>query len=129
LTTKIHAAVDELGNPVRLLLTGGETADITQAQALIDGFGALSIVADKGYDSNAFVLSITSRNAEAVIPSRKNRIIGREYDQHFIKIATLLNDFSIVSNSSGDWRRAMRNSRGALWRCCISSLPLSGCNN
>ena len=50
--------MDGLGNPVRLLLTGGETADITQAQALIDGFDALAIVADKGYDSDAFVISI-----------------------------------------------------------------------
>ena len=93
LTTKIHAAVDGLGNPVRLLLTGGEAADITQAQALIDGFDALSIVADKGYDSNAFVVGITSRNAEAVIPSRKNRIIGREYDQHLYKDRNLVERF------------------------------------
>ena len=85
--------MDGLGNPVRLLLTGGEAADITQAQALIDGFDALSIVADKGYDSNAFVVSITSRNAEAVIPSRKNRIIGREYDQHVYKDRNLVERF------------------------------------
>jgi transposase len=62
--------------------TGGEAADRTQAQALIDGFEASAIVADKGYDADAFVISITSQNAEAVIPGRGNRIIEREYDHH-----------------------------------------------
>jgi hypothetical protein len=40
LTSKIHAVVDALGNPVRWLLTGGEVADITQAKALLDGLQA-----------------------------------------------------------------------------------------
>jgi glutamate 5-kinase len=30
LSTKIHATVDALGNPVRLLLTPGETSEFTQ---------------------------------------------------------------------------------------------------
>ena len=85
--------MDGLGNPVRLLLTGGEAADITQANALIDGLEAMMIVADKGYDSNEFVLSIASRNAEAVIPSRKNRIIAREYDHHVYKDRNLVERF------------------------------------
>ena len=50
-------------------------------------------MADKGYDSNAFVVCITSRNAEAVIPSRKNRIIGREYDHHVYKDRNLVERF------------------------------------
>ena len=33
MTTKIHAVVDALGNPVALSLTPGQAADITQAQA------------------------------------------------------------------------------------------------
>jgi hypothetical protein len=32
LTTKIHAVVDALGNPVALTLTAGQVADIKQAQ-------------------------------------------------------------------------------------------------
>ena len=36
LTTKIHACVDALGNPLRLILTGGQVADVTQGAALID---------------------------------------------------------------------------------------------
>jgi hypothetical protein len=33
-TAKIHAAVDAVGNPVRTILTGGQQADITQAEGL-----------------------------------------------------------------------------------------------
>jgi len=32
LSTKIHAAVDALGNPVRLLLTAGQTSEYNQAE-------------------------------------------------------------------------------------------------
>jgi transposase len=35
LTTKIHAVVDALGNPLRFILTPGQASDITQAEALI----------------------------------------------------------------------------------------------
>ncbi len=38
LTTKIHAAVGALGNPVRLLLTPGQASECGQAEALLDGF-------------------------------------------------------------------------------------------
>ena len=34
--TKLHIAVDGLGNPVEFILTGGQEADINQGKALID---------------------------------------------------------------------------------------------
>ena len=34
LSTKIHAAVDALGNPVRLLLTGGQASEYGQSKVL-----------------------------------------------------------------------------------------------
>ena len=73
LTTKIHEAVDALGNPVRLLLTAGQASEYGQANALIEGFSADYVLADKGYDSDAFVQTITDSGAEPVIPSRKNK--------------------------------------------------------
>jgi len=48
LTSKIHAVVNALGNPVRWLLTGGEVADITQAKPLLDGLKTDAVLADKG---------------------------------------------------------------------------------
>lgn len=55
LSTKIHAAVDALGNPVRLLRTPGQASEYGQAQALIEGFTPEAVLADKGYDSDAFI--------------------------------------------------------------------------
>jgi len=81
-STKIHVAVDALGNPLRFILTGGQVNDITQAQALTEGFSFEHALADKGYDSNAFVESVTNSGATAVIPPRSNRKDPREYDRY-----------------------------------------------
>ena len=40
------------------------------------------MIADKGYDSDAFVEAIESRGAEAVIPPKSNRVNPRGYDRH-----------------------------------------------
>src|SRR5674476_1272494 len=50
LTTKIHAVVDALGNPLRFILTPGQASDITQAETLIEGLPAEHVLGDKGYD-------------------------------------------------------------------------------
>lgn len=43
------------------------------------------MIADKGYDSSAFVETIEQRGAEAVIPSKKNRVELRAHDRHTYK--------------------------------------------
>jgi transposase len=90
LSTKIHAAVDGLGNPVRLLLTAGQVSEHTQAEALIAGFRAGFVLADKGYDSDAFVETIKASGATPVIPPRSNRITPREYDKDIYKERNLV---------------------------------------
>ena len=50
--TKIQAACDGLGNPVKFRLTRGQTRDITQAAPRFDGLVAEQVVADKGYDGD-----------------------------------------------------------------------------
>ena len=84
-TTKIHAKVDALGNPLKIVLTGGNMSDIDSAQELVSENSNLKILADKGYDSNDFIISGLMRNCEMVIPPRKNRIYQREYDEHIYK--------------------------------------------
>lgn len=93
LSTKIHAAVDALGNPVRLLLTPGQASEYGQAQALIEGFIPEAVLADKGYDSDAFIDAIQRKGAEAVIPSRKNRLKPRQLDRHLYKARNLVERF------------------------------------
>ena len=85
MSTKIHAAVDALGNPVRFILTEGPSSEYGQAEALIEGFQADFVLADKGYDANSFIEKIHSGGAVAVIPARKNRIEERHYDKTLYK--------------------------------------------
>jgi transposase len=75
-------AADALGNPVRWLLTGGQAHDITQAPALIAGFKVEQVIADKAFDSNAFLALIEAAGAEAVIPPLSTRVEPRSYDRH-----------------------------------------------
>ena len=84
-STKIHLATDALGNALRFLLTGGERNDITQAEPLVKDLFAEYVIADKGYDSEAFVLHLKGRDSEAVSPSRTNHKVQREIDVHLYK--------------------------------------------
>jgi transposase len=92
-TTKLHIAVDGLGNPVKFILTGGQAADINQGEALIKGNDAEAVIADKGYDGDDFVAAIVASGAEPVIPPKKNRVFKREYDKHFYKERNLAERF------------------------------------
>lgn len=44
-----------------------------------------AVLADKGYDSADLVARIEALEAEAVIPSRKNRKVPREHDRELYK--------------------------------------------
>jgi transposase len=74
-----------LGNPLGFGLTPGQCADITQAEALVEPYAVGAVIADKGYDSAAFVAYVVAREAEAVIPSRRNRKEQREIDRNLYK--------------------------------------------
>ena len=93
MTTKIHAAVDTFGHPVRLLLTAGQASEYGQANALIEGFNAGHVVADRGYDSNSFVETIERSGATSVIPPRRNRKNMRPYDKGIYKTRNLVERF------------------------------------
>lgn len=84
-STKIHLTADALGNALRFILTGGERNDITEAARLIENFAASAVLADKGYDANAFLLKVQQQNAVVVIPSKANRREQREIDRHLYK--------------------------------------------
>lgn len=63
-------------------LTPGQRSDHTQAEVLVAPHAAEAVIADKGYDSAAFVSFVEAREAEAVIPSRRNRKEQREIDRN-----------------------------------------------
>ena len=78
----MHASVDALGNPRRLILTPGQAADVRTGPDLIKGENTEAVIADKAYDSDEFLDLIAQMEAEAVIPPKSNRVDQREYDEN-----------------------------------------------
>jgi len=71
---------DGQGRPLRFILTAGQVHDVAAAPALIEGFSAQAILADKAYDSDAFRLLVEDAGAEAVIPARRKRKAPAPHD-------------------------------------------------
>ena len=90
LNTKLHLAVDGLGMPVKMIITDGNVADCTQAEALIEGLPSACLMADKAYDTNALLDLLAYRKTEAVIPPKRNRKVQRAYDEHLYKLRHII---------------------------------------
>jgi transposase len=84
-TTKIHATVDGLGNPLNIILTPGQHSDISQAKALSENITDTAVIADKAYDCDDYIAYLTNRNCDAVIPPKSNRLNPRDYDKDIYK--------------------------------------------
>jgi transposase len=93
LTTKIHTLTDTLGRPLRFILTGGETGDITTAPNLLAGLSAVGVIADKAYDSNALRQLIADSGAQAVIPSNRTRKVLIPHDVITYKLRNRIERF------------------------------------
>jgi transposase len=52
LSTKIHALVDALGNPIDFFLTGGEAHDLAGADHLLPTMAADTLIADKAFNAD-----------------------------------------------------------------------------
>ena len=89
-STKIHAACDALGNPIRFILTSGEVSDYKQALALLDGLQAKAVLADKGYDADYVIDAAIKMGAHAVIPPKKTRFCTRSWDKVLYKERNLI---------------------------------------
>jgi transposase len=85
--------VNGLGLPVRLVLTPGQAADVTQAGVLIEGVPFEAVIGDRGYDSKAVVEAVEAGGGEAVIPPQKNRKAQRAYDRERYKDRNLVERF------------------------------------
>lgn len=76
--------VDAFGNGRHLVLTPGQQADSPHLPDLLEALphppGA--VVAAKAYDTNNGLEAIANRNAEPVIPPKKNRRDQRAYDEN-----------------------------------------------
>ena len=94
LSTKIHALVDALGNPLAFLLTAGQAHDLVGAHALLPQMAADQLIADKAFDADARVREPLARAGKsAVIPPRPNRLAPADFDRDLYKERHLVENF------------------------------------
>jgi transposase len=94
LSTKIHVLVDALGNPLKIILTGGQVHDLTGADALLPEMEATILLADKAYDADQRVIEpLEAAGKTAVIPPKRNRTKPRTYDKALYEARHLIENF------------------------------------
>jgi transposase len=94
LTTKIHALVDALGNPLKIILTGGQVHDLAGADALLPGMEAKALLADKAFDAGERVIKpLEAAGKTAIIPPKSNRQNPRKYDKARYEARHLIENF------------------------------------
>jgi len=94
LSTRIHALVDALGNPVGSFLTGGEAYDLIGADDLLPAMQADTLIADKAFDAAERVIApLAAAGKTAVIPSKANRQMPGDYDCDLYKARHLIENF------------------------------------
>ena len=76
---------DTLGRPLRFMLTAGQRHDTLTAKALLAGFEAQAVLADKAYDNNDLRKTIAEMDAQAVIPSTRSRKVPIPHDETIYK--------------------------------------------
>lgn len=84
LNTKITALVDGQGRALQLAVAPGQQADV-QAVEAVKLPSDKQIVADKGYDSDAFRKAIVASGSKPCIPPRKNRVHPVSWNRGFYK--------------------------------------------
>ncbi len=76
-----------------MIATEGQVSDISCAHELVEHLRMGAVIADKGYDSDAFVNTIRAARAKAVIPPRSNRKTKRRYSRVLYRIRNIVERF------------------------------------
>ena len=94
MSTKIHALVDALGNPIQFLLTPGQAHDLEGADAFLPGLQAAALLADKAFDADARVIEpLLAAGKTPVIPCIASRAQKRSLDEELYKERHLIENF------------------------------------
>ncbi len=83
-----------MGNPTGFVLTPGQACDLDGSDILLPVVTARTIIADKGYDADARVITpLEQAGKTIVIPPKRNRKIQRDYDKDLYKSRHLIENF------------------------------------
>ena len=85
--------MDALGNPLRVRLTPGQRHEMTQAEALGEGFAADQVIGDPAFDADAFRAWLDGQGSTAVIPPHPSRARAPAYDRDLYKERHLVECF------------------------------------
>ncbi len=79
--------LNENSKILRFSVTKGSINDCTEAENLLNSVirKGMYLLGDKAYDTNTIINYIIEKSAYAVIPSRKNRKVQREYNKEIYK--------------------------------------------
>ena len=92
---------------------------------MIEGISATSLLADRGYDTNAILARCQEQGMEAVIPPKRNRKEKRAYDEHLYKLRHLVeNAFLHLKRWRGVATRYAKNEASFLAAAQIRCLAL-----
>ena len=94
MSTKIHAMVDALGNPVGFFLSGGQVHDLAGADHFLRSMKADILLSDKAFDADARVRTLLKAAGKtAVIPPKANRRFPSAFDRDAYKARHLIENF------------------------------------
>ncbi len=93
MSTKIHALVDALGNPLDFILTPGHARDLEGADALLPDMAAEALLADKAFADQRVIEPLLARGKSFVIPPKSNRKVQRDFDKDAYKARHLIENF------------------------------------
>lgn len=85
--------MDALGNPVRLMLSPGQTHEMKLAYELLGDITNAYVAGDKAYDAAPLVQLLESNRCTVVIPSKADRAGQRTIDLHLYKERRLVECF------------------------------------
>jgi transposase len=102
LSTKVHLVVDALGLPLEFDVTEGQRHDSVPAADLVARSRPSCLLADKGYDGDAFRCQLEKMKCEAVIPPKANRTNPPPYDKELYKARS---EFELTFNLLKQARR------------------------
>ena len=112
LNSKLHAVCDGTGRPIILLLTEGQMSDHKGASLIFHALpDAEALIADKGYDSDAFRRALADRGiSPCILPREKRRSPAPHCKTLYKQRHKVENMFAKLK----DWRRlALRYDRCA----------------
>ena len=93
--TKLHALVDGLGNPIRLIFTSGEVHDSKEGTALLEGFNLVesAVLGDKAFGTVEILTYVRKHGGTVVIPPKSNAAEPWECDFYHYKERHLVECF------------------------------------